>query len=118
MVSIRHPKIGRISSCNHQFDTVYRNRVIQRFYLQSELKAMILECRVERKMYTDNVNEEINETKRRLSFTQAFKCEMRDEFRRGNTSLSALARKYTVDRKTIREWIAIVMIFLSTNERK
>ena len=32
---------------------------------------------------------------------------MRDEFRRGNTSLSALARKYTVDRKTIREWIAI-----------
>ena len=28
MVSIDHPKIGRISSCNHQFDSVYRNPII------------------------------------------------------------------------------------------
>ena len=82
---------------------------------------MILECRVERKMSTDDVDVESNATKRRRSFTYAFKCKVRDEFRRGNTSLSALARKYTVDRKTIREWIAIDIdddIPQSTNERK
>ena len=58
---------------------------------------MILECRVKRKMSTEDVDQEINETKRKMStedvhqeinetkrrrsFTFAFKCKVRDEFR-------------------------------------
>ena len=50
----------------------------------------------------ENAENESVDKKRRRSFTYAFKCEVRDEFNRGDISISALARKYTVDRKTMR----------------
>ena len=46
----------------------------------------------------ENAENESVDKKRRRSFTYAFKCEVRDEFNRGDISISALARKYTVDR--------------------
>ena len=54
----------------------------------------------------ENAENESVDKKRRRSFTYAFKCEVRDEFNRGDISISALARKYTFDRKTMRGWLA------------
>ena len=46
----------------------------------------------------ENAENESVDKKRKRSFTYDFKCEVRDEFNRGYISISALARKYTVDR--------------------